>query len=51
VRVRVSFTVEVDAQAWAGAYGLDVSEVRQDVNTYALSSMLAHIDDNGLGEG
>ena len=35
MKVRIAFTVDIDPQAWADIYGVDVSEVRQDVNYWA----------------
>lgn len=51
VRVRVSFTVEVDQKAWADAYGMDndAGDIRADVNAWAYHGILSHIEQNGLG--
>ena len=34
MKVKVSFTIEVDEKEWAETYGCDKSEVRQDVKNY-----------------
>ena len=41
-------TVEVDAEAWATEYGIDVSEVRQNVLDYFAHSAQTKIDFLGL---
>ena len=43
-----SQTVEVDAEAWANEYGIDVSEVRQNVLDYFAYSAQTKIDLLGL---
>jgi hypothetical protein len=35
IKVRVSLTVELDADVWALEYGIPLSEVREDVKGYA----------------
>ena len=49
MKVRVSFTVEVDQEAWANAYGIDKQQVRHDVNAYIYHGFLSYLVDNGLG--
>jgi hypothetical protein len=34
MKVRVTFTVDVDPEDWANAFGLERSEVRADVQRY-----------------
>lgn len=48
MKVRVAFTVEVDAQAWADEYGVEVDAVREDVRSYVASSVREHLSDLGL---
>lgn len=48
MRVRVSFTVDVDPGAWMDEYGVERSEVRADVLRYVENSVRAHLDDLGL---
>lgn len=48
VKVRVSFTVEVDAAAWIEEYGCERSQVREDVRLYIEQAFLAQLDELGL---
>lgn len=34
MKVRVSFTVDIDADAWADEFGCDRADVRRDVQDY-----------------
>ena len=34
MKVKVSYTIDIDAEAWANEFGLDKSEVRADVQRY-----------------
>ncbi|MFF0743001.1 hypothetical protein ACFYVL_21640 [Streptomyces sp. NPDC004111] len=34
MKVRITITVDVDAEAWALDYGLDLKDVRSDVKEY-----------------
>ena len=34
MKVKVSFTIDIDAEAWANEFGIDKSEVRSDVQQY-----------------
>jgi hypothetical protein len=34
MKVKVSFTIDINAEAWANEFGLDKSEVRKDVQDY-----------------
>lgn len=47
MKVRLTMTVEVDPEAWATEYGIDLKEVRKDVQGYFSSYAQEHI--NGLG--
>jgi len=49
MKVRIAFTVDIDPQAWADTYGVDVSEVRQDVNSWARGGIVSQIMDAGVG--
>lgn len=51
MKVRVSFTVEIDRDAWADAYGMDndAKVIRADVSAWAYHGILSHIEQNGLG--
>jgi hypothetical protein len=44
MRVRISFTVEIDPDAWASEYGIDREDVRRDVHTYVEGSVRALLD-------
>ena len=48
MKVKVTFTLDVDAKAWALEYGIDASEVRGDVQEYLYSQSLGHLDALGL---
>jgi hypothetical protein len=39
MKVRIVLTVDVDPEAWANEYGVDRSEVREDVKRYVGTSM------------
>ena len=39
MKIRISFTVDIDPEVWALEYGLDRSEVRADVQTYIAESV------------
>ena len=43
MKVRVSFTVDIDAEAWAREYGVPMNEVRADVNRYVSQGMYDHL--------
>lgn len=45
MKVKVSFTVEVDQKAWAEAMGLEPSEVRADVQKWCARIAQDHIKD------
>jgi hypothetical protein len=43
MKVKISFTLDVDAKAWAVEYGLDAREVREDVKLYIESGVRADL--------
>ncbi len=47
MKVKISFTVEVDAEAWAKEYSLDISEVREDVKRYFESVEASPLEEYG----
>lgn len=50
MKIRIpACTVEVDAEAWALEYGIEKSEVREDVINYFTSFAAMQIDYLGLG--
>src|SRR5690606_13407385 len=48
VKVRVTFTVDVDPDAWSREYGVPRADVRKDINEWAMYGLRAHIADLGL---
>lgn len=48
MKVRVSFTVNIDADAWSSEYGVALENVRADVQEYARHVVLGQFGDNGL---
>lgn len=40
MKVRLTVTLEVDAEAWANEYGLDKDEVRKDVRASIETSVI-----------
>jgi len=50
VKIRCSFTVDVDPDAWALEYGTsaDRRAVREDVQSHAEHSFYAHLEQLGL---
>lgn len=45
MKVKVSFTVEVDQDLWAEAFGLERGEVRADVQKWCARIAQEHIED------
>ena len=51
IRVITTVTLDVDATAWAEAYGMDAeksAEIRADVKEYIHQSVTAHFRGSGL---
>lgn len=48
MRVRVSFVVDVDVEAWMSEYGVAREDVRDDVRTYIENGALDQLRDFGL---
>lgn len=44
MKVDVHFTVDVDADSWAEDYGIDRSEVRDDVKRHLRNIAIQHAD-------
>lgn len=44
MKISISFTVDVDAEQWANVYGIDRSEVREDVKNWAYAQVLGQPD-------
>ena len=48
MKVKIEFTVDIDADTWAREYSLDKSEVREDVKAYVENGARDHLSDMGL---
>jgi hypothetical protein len=48
MKVSVKVTVDVDVDAWQREYGIDRSEVREDVHDLVSEAILQHLDNLGL---
>lgn len=50
MKVRISFTVDVDAAAWSVEYGTGTTaeDVRADVRQHAEDSVVSHFDSMGV---
>jgi len=48
MKVRVSFTVEIDPAKWEQVYGTNRENIRGDVQQYAASIVWAQFDENGV---
>jgi hypothetical protein len=44
MKIKVTFTVEVDPAAWSEEYGVDPDEVRHDVQEFFANAAHAHIE-------
>lgn len=50
MKVRISFTLDVDPEAWANEYGVAAAEIRQDVQTYFRIGAQEQLEFLGLGQ-
>lgn len=41
MKIAMTITIEIDADAWAAEYGIDRSEVREDVRRYVSTTLYA----------
>lgn len=48
MKVRCSFVVDIDPEAWQQAYGVDAAEVKEDVKTYVEVGAVEHLRELGL---
>jgi len=48
MKVKVSFTLDVDVEAWMREYGIERDEVRDDVLTLAEDAIHSHLLNLGL---
>lgn len=51
MKIKVSLTLDIDPQAWADMYGVDVPAVREDVKNYAENIVLTQFGQDGLLRG
>jgi hypothetical protein len=43
MKVKISFTVDIDPKQWADTYGIVVSDVREDVKDYVRSMVITQL--------
>jgi hypothetical protein len=48
MKVSVKVTVDIDVDAWQREYGIDRSEVREDVHDLVSEAIWQHLDNLGL---
>ena len=48
MRVKITVTLDIDPQAWMDTYDVSRTEVRADVNEWALHLLRAAASDNGV---
>lgn len=48
MKIRVEFTVDIDADVWCEVYGIGKPDVRDDVRSYIENSFYMHCADEGL---
>lgn len=48
LKIRVSYSVEIDPEAWSDNYGMELKEVREDVKVTAEECFHAHLDRLGI---
>lgn len=48
MKIKVAFTVDIDAESWANEFGLARSEVRADVQEHLRQSVLSMVASQGL---
>lgn len=48
MKVRISFTLDIDPEMWALSYGTGPKEIRQDVKNYAYHIVQQQFDSTGL---
>ena len=48
MKVKVSFTVDIDPEAWALNYGIKNAEIREDVKRFAEDAVLDQFQACGL---
>lgn len=48
MKVRISFTVDIDVDAWMMNYGVESGDVRKDVQVYVENGTRDHLGSLGL---
>lgn len=48
MKVRINFTVDIDARVWEGEFGTPTEEIRSDVKQYAQRLAIEALDSQGL---
>ena len=48
MKVKIEFTIHVDADGWATEYGIDRTDVRDDVKSHVHQLVLAQLTDMDL---
>ena len=48
MKVKISFTIDINADSWAAEFGIDKADVRKDVQSYVGSEAWANLRDRGL---
>lgn len=49
MKVKIEYTVDIDVDAWILNFGLDKSQVREDVKEHARQSYIEYLVDQQLG--
>ena len=50
MKIKITHTVEIDAQKWANEYGIDIKDVKTDVAGYFKTFCDDHIEMLNLGK-
>jgi hypothetical protein len=50
MKIKITETINVDAEAWAYEFGVDKSEVRDDVKAYFNNWLQQQVENLGLDE-
>lgn len=48
MKVRIVLTLNIDPEAWATEYGLEKSEVRDDVRLWVQGEVMEGLNDRGM---
>ena len=50
MKIKIQFTINVDPEAWANEYGIDLDDVREDVKRYIENHSREQVEFLGLAE-